>query len=606
MTNLLDLDPPAHIRIHDTALAAIIRDLASVPPERGAALFGKNPVVTLTVPDTAGRYSPVSWDISAELSRTVQELEGAGLGEFMGTVHSHPAGLPVPSGGDLQSTMNLLSHNPKLNSVIVAIVTEGIPDQFNHVPVGRRHRMSIQLVGRQNGRAVVVPVPGVVVPISEVITSVGGDPSAGRVSVHEWLQAPDLHAGRLARFVDNQAMSGFVSEISKGRNGDTRYISVPLNYPVSGPLIVSENAGGTKRLLSLPWDPTVAPAQQIRGGDSSPFAKRAGGEVKEDPISVPDVETTLDRVLSLVGDLRNQHVLVAGLGSVGSRITEDLVRSGIGEVTLIDPELVAAPNIARSVYRFWDIGRPKTEALADILKQINPTVRINPLRGEIMDFNVDSLTLDVDLVVGATDDMAQQFVLSASAYSASVPMVACALYRGAKAGEVVFAIPELATPCISCCLGSATNTAGLKPDSDYGLGGRLQKEPGLGASIHAVASMASLFAFGLLGGPESSAAAPIVHALERNQSIGFISTVPDWEFVAKYSQGSSNQNAPQSVWSTVERSAECAVCSNPVVDDLTTGMSQTEASVSLEQASKSVSPARTGGSGAIVETVVAK
>lgn len=157
MTNLLDLDPPAHIRIHDTALAAIVRDLAAVPPERGAALFGKNPVVTLTVPDTAGRYSPVSWDISSELSRTVQELEGAGLGEFMGTVHSHPAGLPVPSGGDLLSTMNLLDHNPKLNSVIVAIVTEGIPDQFNHVPVGRRHRMSIQLVGRQNGRAVAFP-----------------------------------------------------------------------------------------------------------------------------------------------------------------------------------------------------------------------------------------------------------------------------------------------------------------------------------------------------------------------------------------------------------------------------------------------------------------
>lgn len=99
---------------------------------------------------------------------------------------------------------------------------------------------------------------------------------------------------------------------------------------------------------------------------------------------------------------------------------------------------------------------------------------------------------------------------------------------------------------------------------------------------------------------------PLDRTVEGTSGRCFISTVPDWEFVAKYSQGLSNQHAPQSVWSTVERSAECAVCSNAVGDDPPTGMSPTEALISPEQASKSVSPWRTGGSGAIIETVVAK
>ena len=50
------------------------------------------------------------------------------------------------------------------------------------------------------------------------------------------------------------------------------------------------------------------------------------------------------RTEPLVGDLANRHVLVAGLGSVGSRVAEDLVRAGVGRLTLVDPDLVAAAN----------------------------------------------------------------------------------------------------------------------------------------------------------------------------------------------------------------------------------------------------------------------
>lgn len=64
------------------------------------------------------------------------------------------------------------------------------------------------------------------------------------------------------------------------------------------------------------------------------------------------------------------HIL--GCGSVGSTIAENLVRCGVTKLTLWDFDTVEEHNIVNQMFRYQDVGRPKVEALRDILVEINP------------------------------------------------------------------------------------------------------------------------------------------------------------------------------------------------------------------------------------------
>ena len=124
--NECTLDPyTAPVRVTDGLVDAIHSRLAAVPPERGAALMAIGGLVHLLVEDTSARYSRASWDISAALSATVGELEAAGHGTLAGTVHTHPAGVPDPSGTDIATTRDALRLNPHLSELVIAVVTEG-------------------------------------------------------------------------------------------------------------------------------------------------------------------------------------------------------------------------------------------------------------------------------------------------------------------------------------------------------------------------------------------------------------------------------------------------------------------------------------------------
>ena len=75
--------------------------------------------------------------------------------------------------------------------------------------------------------------------------------------------------------------------------------------------------------------------------------------------------------------LRAAHVAVIGLGGVGSWAVEALARSGIGALTLIDMDDVCITNVNRQLHAIdGQIGRPKTDALAERVRRINPECRV--------------------------------------------------------------------------------------------------------------------------------------------------------------------------------------------------------------------------------------
>ena len=69
------------------------------------------------------------------------------------------------------------------------------------------------------------------------------------------------------------------------------------------------------------------------------------------------------------------RINIVGCGSVGATLAENLVRLGITNLALWDMDVVNPHNLANQIFRQQDIGRPKVEALADILFEINPEIK---------------------------------------------------------------------------------------------------------------------------------------------------------------------------------------------------------------------------------------
>ena len=74
------------------------------------------------------------------------------------------------------------------------------------------------------------------------------------------------------------------------------------------------------------------------------------------------------------------HVLVVGVGGVGAYAAEMLARAGVGELTLVDGDMVSLSNINRQLIAMHStVGRRKVDLLAERLTDINPGIRLHPL-----------------------------------------------------------------------------------------------------------------------------------------------------------------------------------------------------------------------------------
>ena len=101
--------------------------------------------------------------------------------------------------------------------------------------------------------------------------------------------------------------------------------------------------------------------------------------------------------------LRGAKVAVAGLGGLGSNIAVMLARSGIGHLFLVDFDVVDVTNLNRQMYFISHLGLPKTEALPQILYQINPYLICESMRIKVTPENVRELFKEYPIVCEAFD-----------------------------------------------------------------------------------------------------------------------------------------------------------------------------------------------------------
>ena len=127
------------------------------------------------------------------------------------------------------------------------------------------------------------------------------------------------------------------------------------------------------------------------------------------------------------------RALVVGVGGVGSWCAEALLRTGLGHITLMDDDVVAESNVNRQCpATARTVGRPKVEAMAERLREINPACEVTASTARFTSVASLSSTTsasssaslaDYDLVVDAIDSVDCKAELILGATEAGVPLV---------------------------------------------------------------------------------------------------------------------------------------------------------------------------------------
>jgi tRNA A37 threonylcarbamoyladenosine dehydratase len=124
------------------------------------------------------------------------------------------------------------------------------------------------------------------------------------------------------------------------------------------------------------------------------------------------------------GLLQKAHVLVAGLGGVGSAAAENMVRAGIGKITLVDNDTVQLTNINRQLPALHStIGQAKVKVMESRLKDINPELNIIThelfLNEETLDFILEP---SFDFVVDSIDTLTPKILFIEKVIKLGVPL----------------------------------------------------------------------------------------------------------------------------------------------------------------------------------------
>ena len=118
------------------------------------------------------------------------------------------------------------------------------------------------------------------------------------------------------------------------------------------------------------------------------------------------------------------RALVVGVGGVGSWCAEAMVRTGLGHITLMDDDVVAESNVNRQCpATVRTVGRPKVEAMAERLREINPACEVVARVSRFTGVASVSSLVDYDLIVDAIDSVDCKAELILSATEAGVPLV---------------------------------------------------------------------------------------------------------------------------------------------------------------------------------------
>lgn len=161
------------------------------------------------------------------------------------------------------------------------------------------------------------------------------------------------------------------------------------------------------------------------------------------------MEEQYSRTMMALGEpgvmrLRKAHVILFGLGGVGSFTAEALARAGIGKLTLIDGDKISVSNLNRQLPALHStLGRAKVQVMAERIADIDPEISVRPMElfysaetAEQVDFS------GADYVADAIDTVSAKILLIERAKKLGIPVISC-MGAGNKLDPTRFQVAEI-------------------------------------------------------------------------------------------------------------------------------------------------------------------
>lgn len=155
------------------------------------------------------------------------------------------------------------------------------------------------------------------------------------------------------------------------------------------------------------------------------------------------------------------HVLIVGLGGLGSPAALYLAAAGVGRLSLADDDQVDLSNLQRQiVHGHDDLGVAKVRSAARSIGAINPDTTLDLIETRMDGAHLMERVADADLVLDASDNFDTRYQLNDACFGAGVPLVSGAAIR--MEGQISVFDPRVeASPCYRCLYPEADDDSAL-------------------------------------------------------------------------------------------------------------------------------------------------
>jgi sulfur-carrier protein adenylyltransferase/sulfurtransferase len=215
-------------------------------------------------------------------------------------------------------------------------------------------------------------------------------------------------------------------------------------------------------------------------GDEKPAAKLSKEEVLRYSRHLIMPEVGMEGQLKL----KQAKVLCIGTGGLGAPLGLYLAAAGVGRIGLVDFDVVDSTNLQRQVlFGTSDVGKPKIQAAANRLRDLNPDIQIDTFETHLSSDNALDILKDYDIIVDGTDNFPTRYLVNDASVLLGKPNVYGSIFR--FEGQItIFGAPG--GPCYRC-LYPEPPPPGLVPSCAEG--GVLGVLPGIVGTIQAAETL---------------------------------------------------------------------------------------------------------------------
>jgi hypothetical protein len=122
--------------------------------------------------------------------------------------------------------------------------------------------------------------------------------------------------------------------------------------------------------------------------------------------------------------LQKARVLVVGAGGLGSPLIKYLAAAGVGHIGIVDDDTVSASNLNRQIlYDISQVGKPKANCAANVVRRINPDCKIWIYRRRLTDDNALNFFCGYNVIADCTDNLATRYVIDRHTKALGIPFV---------------------------------------------------------------------------------------------------------------------------------------------------------------------------------------